>query len=227
MRLAGGTLGFGARAASVRTLDCRGGTLLVDLTGAEPGVPRVTFTESLVATNGAALGVKRAQAALAPGESYALVRAPGAALSTLRANGRLPCETYGGVKGVFAVSAGTDGTETLTFTATNAVAESNRLPLVPRADIVAAVRASGPHPRLFASAAGFQALRDGLSTNALLRQGAEHVAYGADNLLATAPEPVLATAAPAADAEPGGQPAPAEPPETIAQVFPPPFSWAK
>ena len=42
-----------------------------------------------------------------------------------------------------------------------------------------------------------------------------------------APEPVLATAAPAADAEPAGQTAPAEPPETIAQVFPPPFSWAK
>ena len=69
---------------------------------AEPAVPRVTFTESLVATNGATLGVKLAHAALAPGESYALLRAPGTTLSALKANNRLSCETYGGVKGVFA-----------------------------------------------------------------------------------------------------------------------------
>ena len=187
MRLVEGALGFGARAASVRALDCRGGKLLVDLMGAAPGVPRVTFTESLVATNGATLGVKLAQAALASGESYALVRAPGTTLSTLKANSRLSCETYGGVKGVFAVASGGDGTETLTFTATNTVTEANKLPLVPRADLVADVRALGPHPRLFADAAGFQTLRDGLSTNALLRQGAEHVAAAANRLLAAAP----------------------------------------
>ena len=97
MRLADGALGFGARAIALRTLDCRGGKLLVDLMGAEPAVPRVTFTESLVATNGATLGVELAQAALAPGESYALLRAPGTTLSTVQANSRLSCETYGGV----------------------------------------------------------------------------------------------------------------------------------
>ena len=187
MRLVDGALGFGARAVALRTLDCRGGKLLVDLMGAEPAVPRVTFTESLVATNGATLGVKLAQAALALGESYALLRAPGTTLSTLKANSRLSCETYGGVKGVFAVASGGDGTETLTFTATNTVTESNHLPLVPRADLVADVRALGSHPRLFVDAAGFQALRDGLSTNALLRQGAEHVAAAANRLLASAP----------------------------------------
>jgi autotransporter-associated beta strand protein len=187
MRLVDGALGFGARAMALRTLDCRGGKLLIDLTGASPEEPRVTFTESLVVTNGATIGVKLAQAALAPGESYALVRVPGTTLSTLKANSRLSCETYGGVKGVFAVASGGDGTETLTFTATNTVTEANKLPLVPRADLVADVRALGPHPRLFADAAGFQALRDGLSTNALLRQGAEHVAAAANRLLASAP----------------------------------------
>ena len=187
MRLVDGAFGFGARAVALRALDWRGGKLLVDLTGAEPAVPRVTFTESLVATNGATLGVKLAHAALAPGESYVLVRAPGTTLSTLKANSRLSCETYGGVKGVFAVAGGGDGTETLTFTATNTVTEANKLPLVPRADLVADVRALGPHPRLFSDAAGFQALRDGLSTNALLRQGAEHVAAAANRLLAAAP----------------------------------------
>ena len=187
MRLQDGALGFGARAMTLRTLDCLGGKLLIDLTGASPEVPRVTFTESLVATNGATVGVKLAQAALAPSESYSLVRVPGTTLSTLKAGSRLSCETYGGVKGVFAVASGGDGTETLTFTATNTVTEANKLPLVPRGDLVAAVRALGPHPRLFADAAGFQTLRDGLSTNALLRQGAEHVTAAANRLLAAAP----------------------------------------
>ncbi|MBR1587813.1 MAG: heparinase II/III family protein, partial [Kiritimatiellae bacterium] len=88
-----------------------------------------------------------------------------------------------------AVTAGTDGTETLFFTATNAVTEANKLPLVARADIVSRAQAAAarPHPRLFADSAGFRALRDGIATNDLLRLGAEHIYRQSEILLSAAP----------------------------------------
>ena len=163
MRLAKGALTLGPRPARLKTLDCLGGTLLLDMSAATPDVPRLTVTETLLATNGARIGVGVARTAVAAQTALPLVRAPGTTLSTMLRGNRFALQETGGVKGTLAVTAGTDGTETLFFTATNAVTEANKLPLVPRADIVTRTQAAAgrPHPRLFADAAGFRALRDG------------------------------------------------------------------
>ncbi len=189
VRLAKGALTFGPRPARLKTLDCVGGTLLLDMSAATPGEPRLTVTETLLATNGARIGVGVARTAVAAQTALPLVRAPGTTLSTMLRDNRFALQETGGVKGTLAVTAGTDGTETLFFTATNAVTEANKLPLVPRADIVARAQAAAacPHPRLFADAAGFRALRDGIATNDLLRLGAEHIYRQSEILLSAAP----------------------------------------
>ena len=189
VRLAKGALTLGLRPARMKTLDCLGGTLLLDMAAATPDVPRLTVTETLFATNGAKIGVGVARTAVAAQTALPLVRAPGTVLSTMLRAGRLALQETGGVKGTLAVAASEDGTETLFFTATNAATEANKMPLVPRADIVARVQAAAarPHPRLFADAAGFRALRDGIATNDLLRLGAEHVYRQSEILLAAAP----------------------------------------
>ena len=189
VRLAKGALTFGPRPARLKTLDCLGGTLLLDMAAATPGEPRLTVEDAFVATNGARIGVGVARSAVAAQTALPLVRAPGTTLSTMLRGNRFALQETGGVKGTLAVTAGTDGTETLFFTATNAVTEANKLPLVPRADIVARTQgaAARPHPRLFADAAGFQALRDGIATNDLLRLGAEHIYRQSEILLSAAP----------------------------------------
>ena len=189
VRLAKGALTLGPRPARLKTLDCLGGTLLLDMAAATPDVPRLTVTETLLATNGARIGVGVARSAIAAQTALPLVCAPGSTLSTMLRGNRLALQETGGVKGTLAVAAGTDGTETLYFTATNAVTEANKLPLVPRADIVARTQAvaARPHPRLFADAAGFRALRDGIATNDLLRLGAEHIYRQSEILLSAAP----------------------------------------
>ena len=189
LRLQQGTLAFGPRPVTLKTLDCLGGTLLLDLAAAETNVPRLTVEETLFATNGARIGVGMAHTAVAAQTAIPLVRAPGTTLSTmLRGNRFSICET-GGVKGKLAVTAEGDGTETLFFTATNTAAEANKLPLVVRTDIVSRAQAAAacPHPRLFADAAGFQSLRDGIATNDLLRLGAEHIYRQSEILLSSSP----------------------------------------
>jgi len=189
LRLKQGTLTLGPAASSVTSLDCLGGTLLLDLAASVPDVPTLTVENALVATNGATIGVGIAQTAVPAQTACALVRAPGTTLSTLLRNNRLALQTTGGVKGTLSVASGGDGTETLFFTATNTVTQANKLPLVVRADVLARVREAvgRPHPRLFADAAGFQAVQDGIATNELLRLGAEHVYRAADRLLSAAP----------------------------------------
>ena len=189
VRLAKGTLTLGPRPVTLKTLDCLGGTLLLDLAAAETNVPRLTVEESLFATNGARIGVGMARTAVAAQTAYPLVRAPGTTLSTMLQGNRFSLYEAGGVKGKLAVTAGGDSTETLFFTATNTVTEANKLPLVVRSDIVSRTQAAAarPHPRLFADAAGFQSLRDGIATNDLLRLGAEHIYRQSETLLSSSP----------------------------------------
>ena len=64
VRLAKGALTFGPHPARLKTLDCLGGTLLLDMSAATPDVPRLTVTETFLATNGATIGVGIAQTAV-------------------------------------------------------------------------------------------------------------------------------------------------------------------
>ncbi len=184
LQLRKGNLGFGSAPASLKKLECKGGTLLMDVRFVEPHARRLTVTESLSVENGKNLIVKLSGSAVPKDETLALIQAPGTTLSTLKNSGRISIQTFGGVAGTHWVDT-SSGVQTLKFKASNTVTLANMMPLVVNSDIVAAVRAAAarPHPRLFADAAGFQALRTAMATNALLYRGAMRIREDAYKLV--------------------------------------------
>ena len=116
IQLKQGNLGFGSAPASLKKLECKGGTLLMDVRFVEPHERRLTVTESLSVESGKNLIVRLSGSAVPKDETIALIQAPGTTLSTLKDAGRITIQTFGGVTGSHWVET-SSGVQTLKFKA--------------------------------------------------------------------------------------------------------------